>query len=1760
MSTKRDYKVVEMSFDNKDFEKNVKTSLSTIQKLDKALQLDGATQGLLAVEKAITQVTMDPILKGIDQVNDKFSALGVMGKRVLENLADSAVNAGKKIWNNTLGQIQSGGSARALNIANAQFKLEGLGVAWEKAEKDISAAVDGTAYGFDAAANTASQLATAGIELGEAYGGMAHSLKAVSGIAAMTNSSYEEIGYIFSQIASAGRLMGQDAMQISTRGINVTATLAKQLNKTTEEITEMQRKGEISFAMFAEAMNDAFGDQATKANNTFQGAMSNVKAALSRIGEIWYGPFYDKMITPLNKIREAINKIKKAFDDGDDSTRDFKDRITELLDITSKIFSYFVEKQNFKAITILVNGLNKVLDFVIKIGQGWEKTLGIFDSNKAVSENEKLEESLKKLTDAELEAAKAIWETGKYGNGEERISALKAAGFDEEEIARIQGAIDNFISTGYDWSSMEKEVSESTEEANTYFDAQGNIVESKLNRVLRDAGTILGNIKESIFNVAEAFLNIGSTGVQSFLATFKFDGVSKDIVSFSDKIKKFTENFKSITRDNEKIRKVFDSIFNIGNNLYRVVVSLFSIMKDAISSFATALKESFDGFDAGNLSVVSLSNKVADFIEKIKNLIINGGVFLNLFRKIFNTIKSVITFIKSIPSKLKPVYDAIITGFSNIADKIQAITGIDIKSKVKEIIEVIKSLFEALKDPFKEDENGETSIGKWFTNAKETILGVFDNPLDVFDKIKDWFKTGFDKIKQDPSEIIPDGFFDSLKSIIAGVFDLASDIDSEKLLKILRNVASILFIIASALLALGANKLIKTIQKPMDRVKTIVSAVSNVFKTLKVVTQDVGHAIVMDLKADAFIKFAIGIAAIAGAIVALGMVDTVTLAKGLLAISVCIVGLAGSIAIYNKTVPNTKLSVLDTTMVQFGISLGIMAAIVTKFGKMSYEDLVKGLVGLSSVTLLYSNLAMIVSRFPSSGNSAYKGIIALGVTLDLMIPFLKVIGSMNWWSLTKGLIAMSVTMLEFGAMAVYIGWLSREFNAREVATFTAAVGVLVVAVDLLIPFLTIVGAMPFANWVQGLAGFGLILAALSVVVGGLAALDKLGTSAAELVTYSAAFGVLAIAMNSLLPSVISLGALASVNTEAPLTAAKTIGLIIVELAGGLSVLSMFNFRNLIASAASLSVLILSFNALIPAILVFAQLDATQIQTVTAALLTIGGAFLVIVGILGAVNAFTAGGVVYVLLGLAATILSIGVMFKLAATGIAAGVAAIGLVLHELTSNLQTISQINTKAFKYEAKDIIEAFGIFLVGLRTLAPTIGSTLAALVGSILAYMRTIIPESFETLGDIIKSGLLLLFRNILSVISSLLIALLEAVADILEALLQKGENGKSLLERLITIIIDAFLVVVDTLTARIYEIVEAVVTFVLALIDAIATSLIDHADDIKRTLLKWWAGMAAVREALWDALKEVGGKCIDALWEGIKSKGTEIYNNIQEWVKQRQQNFRSAFGITTDDGRFSMMWKLGKGIVQAFINGVLEMNDDLIELGKEFWNDFVDGIELAAADTHGAVGGLAAMVLSEMKFELDEHSPSKKTLQMGKYLVEGLRDGINDKSEGTSLKDAAKNLGSTLLDTIKDSVGWDELKESFTNNLNIDNLLNGVDTDTDFAITPVIDTSEVESGLTDIDSMFDSGDYNLGLDTSTSLASGISASKYDSSVSSSGYATSADMNNLATTVQAISDKMDRLEVRIDSGALVGAITDKMNTSLGTKQVLAGRGVYA
>lgn len=376
MAVSIDERVVEMRFNNKQFEEGVRQSMKSLDNLDQSIDnLDNKSLNNLV--NRLNAINFDALERGMSSLEKRFSAFGVVGMTVIQDLThgfESLMGSMFRLINKPLEQIKSGGWRRAMNIENARFQLKGLKVAWDDIEKDISYGVQDTAYGLDAAAKAASQLVASGVKFGETFGEtgnspMAKALRGISGVAAMSNSAYEEISPIFTTIAGQGKVMTMQLRQLEARGLNAAAELGKALGKTEKDVRQMVTDGKIDFQTFAEAMDDAFGQHAKDANETFEGSLSNMKAALSRIGADIGSNVLEKMVGVFNSLRVAINKLHVKF-------QPFINELNRWVDIVTgaiqKTVEWAMESEEFdKKMTALQQTLIKVTDsfavFIISI-------------------------------------------------------------------------------------------------------------------------------------------------------------------------------------------------------------------------------------------------------------------------------------------------------------------------------------------------------------------------------------------------------------------------------------------------------------------------------------------------------------------------------------------------------------------------------------------------------------------------------------------------------------------------------------------------------------------------------------------------------------------------------------------------------------------------------------------------------------------------------------------------------------------------------------------------------------------------------------------------------------------------------------------------------------------------------------------------------------------------------------------------------------------------------------------------------------------------------------------------------------------------------------------------------------------------------------------------------------------------------------------------------------------------------------------------
>lgn len=392
-----DKRIVEMVFKNKDFESKAQKSMQTIDKLKESTKFDQSASSI------------DAIAQSVQKLQDRFSNVGIIGKRALENITDTAMNMAGKVSGFLTSSVVGGGVRRAMNLENARFTMMSLYKDSDKvkdAMDNVSASVDGTAYSLDQAALVATQFTGAGVEVGDQ---LTRALKGLAGTAATYNADYASLGNIFASVASAGRVYGDDLLQLSTRGMPAAQVLAdffnnvakgdesikdvpddiKQLTKsiaetsdkvsdatnvTAGEIKELVSQGKINFDIFSEAMFTTFGENAAKANETFSGSLANIKSALGRIGAGFVEPLVVQngpIVNMFNAIREQINKVKKGlvFDAELGNTEALSKRVTDfIIGRIEKLTSKVQELDIDKLLTAFYNGVDGIVNVFKVLG------------------------------------------------------------------------------------------------------------------------------------------------------------------------------------------------------------------------------------------------------------------------------------------------------------------------------------------------------------------------------------------------------------------------------------------------------------------------------------------------------------------------------------------------------------------------------------------------------------------------------------------------------------------------------------------------------------------------------------------------------------------------------------------------------------------------------------------------------------------------------------------------------------------------------------------------------------------------------------------------------------------------------------------------------------------------------------------------------------------------------------------------------------------------------------------------------------------------------------------------------------------------------------------------------------------------------------------------------------------------------------------------------------------------------------------------
>lgn len=697
MGREIDERVVEMRFDNQQFEKRAKTTLSTLDRLKKALDFTKSGESVEDLQKKVDRMNFEKMANGIDKLSDRFSAMGIVGMRIIENLTDSLMGTLNKAISFTTDAIVGGGIRRAQNIENAHFQLQALLKDETKVQAvmaDAMESVDGTAYAYDEAAKAAAQFAASGLKAGDE---MLGALKGITGVAAMTNSSFEDISRIFTTVAGNGRLMGDQLLQLSGRGLNAASTIADYFREVRGEshmteaaIRQMTTDGEISFKTFSDAMTWAFGDSAKRANETFTGSLSNMKSALARIGAGFVSPLIEQnsdLIELFNALRIRINDVKSAlvFDEQKSAISGMSKEVNVL---TSTMADLVLSGDiHFATLTKTLAGTTGTEEELA------EKTMRLSDAYEKVHENAGATSEMLKEFDREgVNSSKAIAD---YMNGVMKGS-IKAT--DEMKIAieTITGGTEVMA------DDLAKLADEGKISSSIFTNAMielARATDDGFHMANETVKGMLANVKETGNLTSETLQSFSKNGLDVTKALIRyFNGVNDGSIRASYATKLAVEEMTQGTKVySDDIKRMAEEGIITYDVFQSAMENMYGDMRAASKQF---------------------TDFVLDTIKKITDAVYNADLTtpLQVFYYGFETVKNVL---KGLLSVLEPVgnafYNVFIKGFDS--NRI-----IDFAAAVEE-----------LTSKFKLSEKGSKNLEDAFSGIFSVVKLLIDGLLNLLD-------------------------------------------------------------------------------------------------------------------------------------------------------------------------------------------------------------------------------------------------------------------------------------------------------------------------------------------------------------------------------------------------------------------------------------------------------------------------------------------------------------------------------------------------------------------------------------------------------------------------------------------------------------------------------------------------------------------------------------------------------------------------------------------------------------------------------------------------------------------------------------------------------------------------------------------------------------------------------------------------------------------------------------------------------------------
>lgn len=1072
MSTTVDERVVEMRFDNKQFEANVQTSLSTLDKLKRSLNLEGAAKGLENVNTAAQKCDMNPLTNAVETVKVKFSTLEVMAVTALANITNSAVNAGRNIVSAlTIDPIKTGFQEYETQINAVQTILANTsskGTTLDQVNNaldELNHYADMTIYNFTEMTRNIGTFTAAGVDLDTSVS----AIKGIANLAAVSGSTSQQAStamYQLSQALAAGTVKLQDWNSVVNAGMggqvfqNALKETAKvhgiaidEMIKDEGSFRETLSKGWLTSDILTETLSKFTGDLNEEQLRTMGYTDEQIQSIIKM------GQTANDAATKVKTFTQLFDTLKEAAQSGwtqswEIIVGDFeeaKELLTEVSDTFSAVINASADARNkmlqdWKDLggrTMMIEAVKNVFEGLVSVAKPVREA---FNEIFPPMTGKQLAEITERIRDL----------TAKFKMGEESSKNLKNTFKGVFAVLDIVGQAFKAVAGG-----VGELIGLFLPAGNGVLSLTGSFGEYlvKLDETVKKTD-VFGKAVSTVVDIVKTAITFVKTAGEKVKEFGKTAGEKFDFPGF--------ELFHSF------LERVHDRMAQIGDDAGKMksgVIVAFEMMGEALEkckflkvmeALWTAVKVIAGGIaDAVGTMMGTLVEKLgdADFsgVLDVLNSIAVGGIAL-----------SVSKFLKSVTEPLEGLND-ILEGVTGILDGVRGCfeayqTNLKAGTllKIGAAIALLAGSIVAIS--LIDSDKLSASLGA-ITVLFANLLGA----MAIFNKISS--DTG--KVFKACTVMIA---MSVAVSILAGALKKVSDLDWGELARGLVGIAGLTTIVIASSKAMASGR--KQVMKGATSLIIFGAAIKILASACKDLSKlqwdELGRGltgvgvlfaeIAVFLRVAKFngkmISTATGIVILTAAMKVLasackdfGQMEWGEIGKGLAGIG----GLLTELAVFTNLAGNAK-HVMSTgvALIAIGAAMKIFASAVKDFGQLQWDGIGRGLTAMGGAL---AEVAIAVKLMPKNMISIGTGLVIVSGALEIIANCMSKFGGMQWEEIGRGLTVMGGALAE---LAISLNFMKGTIGG------SAALLVASTALAVLAPVLSILGALSWEAIAKGL--------------------------------------------------------------------------------------------------------------------------------------------------------------------------------------------------------------------------------------------------------------------------------------------------------------------------------------------------------------------------------------------------------------------------------------------------------------------------------------------------------------------------------------------------------------------------------------------------------------------------------------------------------------------------------------------------------------------